>query len=237
MYIRFNANSSFFDFLFVFLGEFEVYYTTPGGKRIGCTGLFSVEGKEEVANIFVEDNRGRQRINTSGLSMALRQSFLPNFSAIAETIRRYAFLPVICLLPVLKPIAGVLGMNLDVDLLNMDNILSFNVNASTGIEVEASASFACPRGPPGPPGRAGFIGPPGFAGPPGPDGTNGTNGNFGRKGPPGEMGPPGLLGLVGYPGLQGTIGLPGPIGRKLKTQTFLVNEWQDHCVSCKYDLL
>lgn len=196
-----------------FSGEFEIYYTTPGGKRIGCTGLFSVEGKEEVSNIFVEDNRGRQRINTASLSAALRQGIF-DFSGIVETIRRYAFLPVICLLPVLRPIAGLLGMNLEVDLLNVDNILSFNVNASTGIEVEASASFACPRGPPGPPGKAGLPGPPGFLGPPGPDGLNGTDGKPGRKGAPGDQGPPGYLGPDGLPGLEGSIGLPGPPGRK-----------------------
>jgi len=176
--------------------------------------LFNIEGKEQINNIFVEDNRGRQRINTASLSAALRQGFLPDFSGITETIRRYAFLPVICLLPVLRPIAGLLGMNLEVDLLNVDNILSFNVNASTGIEVEASASFACPRGPPGPPGRAGFPGPPGLVGPAGPNGENGTDGKPGIKGPPGVAGPPGLLGADGYPGLEGIIGLPGPTGRK-----------------------
>lgn len=166
-------------------GEFEVYFSSPGGKRIGCTGLFSVEGREEVSNIFVEDNRGRQRISTSTLASQLRQSMFPSISAMLEPIRKYAFLPVICLLPVLKPIASLVGINLDVDLLNVDNILSFNMNATTGIEVEASASFSCPRGLPGAPGRTGAPGPPGLMGPPGQPGNDAPDGQPGLKGPPG----------------------------------------------------
>ncbi|CAL8074293.1 unnamed protein product [Orchesella dallaii] len=193
-------------------GEFEMYFISPGGKRIGCSGLFGLEGREEVASIFVEDHRGRQRISTATLSSQLRFGVFPSITAMLETIKRFAFLPVLCLMPFLHPIANILGIQLEMDLLNMDKLLSLNFNGSVGVGVDANVSFVCPRGPPGPPGRAGYPGPIGPLGPAGPDGLNGTDGAPGLIGIPGEVGPQGPDGIQGPQGLPGPQGALGPQG-------------------------
>ena len=93
----------------------------------------------------------------------------------------------------------------------------------------------CPRGRPGPPGRAGpkgdrgrkgrkgsqgIIGPPGrsgkqgIIGPPGRSGKQGIIGPPGRSGKQGIIGPPGIRGEKGIKGVIGPPGIPGFPGNK-----------------------
>ena len=70
----------------------------------------------------------------------------------------------------------------------------------------------CPRGLPGPPGRAGPKGDKGNQGRRGRKGSQGMMGQSGRSGKQGIMGPPGIRGEKGIKGDTGAPGIPGMKG-------------------------
>ena len=70
----------------------------------------------------------------------------------------------------------------------------------------------CPRGLPGPPGRAGPKGNKGNQGRRGRKGSQGMMGQPGRSGKQGIMGPPGIRGEKGIKGDTGASGIPGMKG-------------------------
>ena len=73
-------------------------------------------------------------------------------------------------------------------------------------------TLTCPRGLPGPPGRAGPKGNKGNQGRRGRKGSQGMMGQPGRSGKQGIMGPPGMRGEKGIKGDTGVPGIPGMKG-------------------------
>ena len=73
-------------------------------------------------------------------------------------------------------------------------------------------TLSCPRGLPGPPGRAGPKGDKGNQGRRGRKGSQGMMGQPGRSGKQGIMGPPGIRGEKGIKGDTGAPGIPGMKG-------------------------
>ena len=71
-------------------------------------------------------------------------------------------------------------------------------------------TLSCPRGLPGPPGRAGPKGDKGNQGRRGRKGSQGMMGQPGKSGKQGIIGPPGMRGEKGIKGDTGAPGIPGP---------------------------
>ena len=85
------------------------------------------------------------------------------------------------------------------------------VTLSLNICKKRGTLSVCPRGLPGPPGRAGPKGDKGDQGRRGRKASQGMMGQPGRSGKQGIMGPPGIR---GEKGIKGDTGAPGILGRK-----------------------
>ena len=93
----------------------------------------------------------------------------------------------------------------------MEDIISFTRKETKAICSNNGNLNLCPRGRPGPPGRAG---PKGDRGRKGRKGSQGLMGPPGRSGKQGVMGPPGIRGEKGIKGDIGPPGIPGIPGTK-----------------------
>ncbi|XP_022785485.1 roundabout homolog 1-like [Stylophora pistillata] len=84
----------------------------------------------------------------------------------------------------------------------------------------------CPRGRPGPPGRAGHKGERGKKGRKGPRGIMGPPGRSGKQGimgPPGMRGEKGIKGDIGPPGISGIPGTKGEPGRSISSPKITIS--------------
>ena len=93
----------------------------------------------------------------------------------------------------------------------MQDIIFFTWKETKAICSNKGNLNVCPRGRPGPPGRAG---PKGDSGRKGRKGSQGLMGPPGRSGKQGVMGPPGIRGEKGMKGDIGPPGIPGIPGTK-----------------------
>ena len=92
-------------------------------------------------------------------------------------------------------------------------MVKYEGNAAADLDrIKRSSGNVCPRGLPGPPGRAGPKGDKGNQGRRGRKGSQGMMGQPGRSGKQGIMGPPGIRGEKGIKGYTGTPGIPGMKG-------------------------